>query len=142
MSVKSFAFTVRKNVAKELVSQLVESDYEVILDLMRKAGTIKALYFERSGSLTHLHAHGVIELPKGYKYKQLCIKPFNCKFEPIYDLEKWMQYITKDVNLFKTIKNVVKLCTSKCQVSRTPSPTEGDEYDEDIDFKMPTQKLF
>lgn len=49
--------------------------------------------------LGRLHCHGVVCLPHGHKYKDLCSKLFATKFVRLWnnrDLQNWMLYCDKD----------------------------------------------
>lgn len=92
-----YGFTYKLNTKQNPV----ESDYDVILKLLRSKGDVTDFVYEtrtKNGKNTALHIHGVIDFNRKNPYfKTLIPKGFHSHFEEIYDSKTWLRYINKNV---------------------------------------------
>lgn len=92
---KSWAVTVRKHAKK--TETITETDYN---DWIQKAGPLLQYHvFEEDKGKPHVHLHGILNLPVNYFKKKLTLKGYNTKIVEIFDLQGWLEYCKKDLNL-------------------------------------------
>jgi len=90
----SFAFTYNKNYKK--TDEMKISDYDPVLELLRKYGDLQTYSFEIGSVHKRLHVHGIVELHEHINKWQLRLKGFIGKFVEIYDYTGWKNYIFKE----------------------------------------------
>jgi len=97
---QAYAFTLKLNCKASDRERATKTFYQDILKGWSDRGTIRAQVFEYDNS-RRLHSHGIIELPKDFRYSTL--KPEGChtRFVPIHDLCGWKRYMMKDQNLMR-----------------------------------------
>lgn len=93
-NVQTWAMTIRCNKKKEADERDL---FEYLAYAMSKGAILKEMYFEKDSGKTYngLHAHGIIELKKGYLRKRLMKDGYHIKLEELYNKEGWLKYIRK-----------------------------------------------
>lgn len=89
--VQSWAFTVKKLGSVKLF----KSDYDFVLNIFSKHGNVTDHCYELD-KLGIMHIHGIIELPKNFHRKRLCINGYHVKIKEVYDYLGWVEYLSKD----------------------------------------------
>jgi len=98
----AYAFTLKMNTKPDEVCLATRSKYEDVLVGWAIQADLRARVFERDKQ-GRLHVHGIIELPRDFRYKTLCPKGFHTCFKEIHDLAGWKKYLRKDQNFMKYV---------------------------------------
>lgn len=100
---QSWALTVRCNEKMDATEQDV---LEFISNMQRKGAIIKDLVFEHDNGKTYkgIHAHGIVELKKGFYRKSFAMDGYHYQLKEIFDLNGWLQYINKHRKAEKVLK--------------------------------------
>lgn len=85
----SYGFTVKDN-------RQDVTDYKPFLDNCKQHGCNVVCSYEEYDEASRLHIHGIIEIPKGFYRKKICMKGLHVKLEELYDPAGWLRYIRKD----------------------------------------------
>jgi len=87
-----FGFTYKSN----LTGKPQQEDYLPVLKLLAQKGTVMDFSFEHD-SKKRLHIHGIIKFNRRNPlFRSMIPYGFHSHFEPIYNIEGWRKYITKD----------------------------------------------
>lgn len=92
---ESWAITIRKQMKVSVT--VTEADFDPILKKM--GAKLKHHVFEQDKAKDHKHLHGIVELPRNYFRKNIQLKGFHTYFERIYNLNGWVKYMEKDLDL-------------------------------------------
>lgn len=85
----SYGFTVKDN-------RQDVTDYKSFFDNVKNNGCKVTCSYNEYDSANRLHVHGIIQIPKGFYRKRLCLQGLHIKLEELYDPEGWIRYIRKD----------------------------------------------
>lgn len=117
----SYGFTLRrvkmnKDVTKELY-------FDHLIRIFDQFCFFTDLNYELTGGL---HCHGIVRICNSIGLHRFRVRGWSLVLEELYDRYGWVRYITKDQH---------KDCGDS-------DPFDGDDYEPNGDFKMPTKKLF
>ena len=89
---QDFAVTYRKHGKKS--DTILKEDFKPLLDFLGKK--LVTHVFEKDKDKDHVHLHGIIKISKTYYRKKLCFEGFNLKIKPIWGMDGWLKYLSKD----------------------------------------------
>ena len=85
----SYGYTVKDNRPET-------TDYQSFFDRCEKFGVKITHKYPEYDSKGKLHIHGIMQIPKGFYRKKICMDGLHIKLVEIYDEAGWKRYITKD----------------------------------------------
>lgn len=94
MVLKTYAFTIKKNVKKADRASVTVADYQDFLSELKVHGDVE--FYEEYDSKQRHHLHGLCTFDSKIKYTKLKPKGFSTLFKPCFDISKWLDYCRKD----------------------------------------------
>lgn len=165
MVLKTYAFTIKKNVRAKDRQSVTLADYHDFLEELKVHGNVE-FYEERDSKQRH-HIHGLCNFDSKIKYSKLKPKGFSTLFKPCFDISKWLEYCKKDQKYaFKLQQDLthqimlsdyesqlgcekppdkkteVKLPLRSLSLRQKDDQSQDDMIDPPDDFVIPKKKLF
>lgn len=131
-----FAFTVKDN-------RVDTTDYDSFFLNLTKLKCIVECKYPEYDAKGKLHYHGVVQIPKSVLRKKLVLTGLHVKFDEVYNMEGWLNYIKKDQkktvsSMFKKAQNIVSQLVHEDLSDAEPDQDESIE----IQWNPPTKKMF